>query len=177
MLSRTYSTGTQRKIKTVRRHAEIGLPPHIWVPLLVLLISTSPHSCSGACSIRGENPVSSLCNPKDETVTKPQFLQRVSFDSRRSPKRSSKTPSIHASNCSQNAIVPTVSRRLLVLVRPFLLSDQLLLSIGPCLHGHVCTALCNSDGRPPREKNLRSFIVDLSTETLGSTQHISWETV
>ena len=40
----------QRKIGAMHQHAQIRLPSHLLVPLLVLLTSTSPHSCSGACA-------------------------------------------------------------------------------------------------------------------------------
>ena len=46
---------TQRRIETVHQHAQIRLRTSLWIPLLMLLIITSPHSCSGVCGTHNLN--------------------------------------------------------------------------------------------------------------------------
>ena len=55
-ITHTYALAqTQRQIEAVRQHEEIRFLSNLWIPLLILLVSISPRSCSGACAVRNSN--------------------------------------------------------------------------------------------------------------------------
>ena len=114
---------TQRQLETVHQDVQIRLPSRLWVPLLMILISMSPKSCSGACAIYNFNrtlaltlnlshitlPRFRLISPTLRTqsyyiVTPPLTTQRFC----RSPNCISKALLAQASNSPQKAIAPTV---------------------------------------------------------------------
>ena len=112
-----------RQIEVVHKNVQIGVLSNLWIPLLMLLVSISPHACSGAWAMHDFNLAltltTTLCHMnldlqsftlsfKFPPVLRTYRPHPQTQRSCRSPKCNLKASSMRASNCLQKAIAPPV---------------------------------------------------------------------